>query len=116
MASVASVDGTTIDYDLAGSGPVIVFVAGVFNLRDTFTPLAAELSSNRTVLSYDRRGRGESSDTPPYSIERGVEDLQALIVGIARRLPSATHRILPVEVVHGIDPGGTAAAIREFEQ
>jgi hypothetical protein len=36
MASVASVDGTTIDYDIAGSGPVIVFVAGVFNLRDTF--------------------------------------------------------------------------------
>jgi hypothetical protein len=28
MASVASVDGTTIYYDIAGSGPVIVFVAG----------------------------------------------------------------------------------------
>jgi hypothetical protein len=36
--------------------------------------------------------------------------------GIAHRLPNATHRILPVEAVHGIDPGGTAAAIREFEQ
>jgi len=79
MASVASVDGTTIDYDIAGSGTVIVFVAGVFNLRDTFTPLAAELSSDHTVLTYDRRGRGESSDTAPYSIEREVEDVQAII-------------------------------------
>jgi len=259
MASVPSVDGTTIDYDIAGSGPVIVFIAGVFNLRDTFTALAAELSSDHTVLTYDRRGRGESSDTVPYSVEREVEDLQALIgaaggsasvfgyssgailalkavsdgvaverlylyeppfrfdknqpappadlparlqalldagdpgavvatfqmegvglpqevvanlrrspmwaqleamaqsvvydaiitsdlqrptaemaavstptlvlqgdptwpflataaAGTARRLPNATHRILPVEAAHGIDPGGTAAAIREFQQ
>jgi pimeloyl-ACP methyl ester carboxylesterase len=259
MASVASVDGTILDYDIAGSGQVIVFVAGVFNLRDTFTPLAAELSPDHTVLSYDRRGRGESGDIPPYSIEREVEDLQALIevaggsasvfgfssgailalkavadgvaverlylyeppfrfdenqparpadlparlqalldagdpgavvatfqiesvglpqevvnefrrspmwaqlearaqsavydavittdlqlptaamaavstptlvlqgdptwpilataaAGIAHRLPNATHRIVPVEAVHGIDPSGTAAAIREFEQ
>jgi|SRR6188472_1192815 pimeloyl-ACP methyl ester carboxylesterase len=79
MASVASVDGTTIDYDIAGSGPVIVFVAGVFNLRDTLAPLAAELNADHTVLIYDRRGRGESGDTAPYSIEREVEDLQALI-------------------------------------
>jgi pimeloyl-ACP methyl ester carboxylesterase len=79
VASVASVDGTTIDYDIAGSGPVIVFVAGVFNLRDTFTSLAAELSSDHTVLSYDRRGRGKSSDSAPYRVEREVEDLQAII-------------------------------------
>ena len=60
MASVASVDGTAIDYDIAGSGPVIVFVAGVFNLRDTLAPLAAELNADHTVLTYDRRGRGEA--------------------------------------------------------
>ena len=77
MASVASMDGTSIDYDIAGTGPVIVFVAGVFDLRDTFTPLAAEFSSDHTVLSYDRRGRGKSSDTAPYSIEREVEDLRS---------------------------------------
>jgi pimeloyl-ACP methyl ester carboxylesterase len=31
------------------------------------------------VFSYDRRGRGDSSDTPPYDITREVEDLAALI-------------------------------------
>ena len=31
------------------------------------------------MLNYDRRGRGESSDTLPYAIEREIEDLDALI-------------------------------------
>jgi hypothetical protein len=42
--------------------------------------------------------------------------LATAAAGIARRLPNATHRILPVEAVHGIEPRGTAAAIREFER
>jgi len=31
------------------------------------------------VINYDRRGRGESGDTPPYAVEREVEDIEALI-------------------------------------
>ena len=31
------------------------------------------------MITYDRRGRGESGDTPPYSVEREVEDIEALI-------------------------------------
>ena len=31
------------------------------------------------MLNYDRRGRGDSGDTPPYAVEREVEDLEALI-------------------------------------
>jgi pimeloyl-ACP methyl ester carboxylesterase len=32
-----------------------------------------------TVYSYDRRGRGDSGDTKPYSVEREIEDIEALI-------------------------------------
>jgi pimeloyl-ACP methyl ester carboxylesterase len=32
-----------------------------------------------TVYSYDRRGRGGSTDTKPYSVEREIEDIEALI-------------------------------------
>jgi pimeloyl-ACP methyl ester carboxylesterase len=32
-----------------------------------------------TVYAYDRRGRGESGDTPPYAVDREVEDIDALI-------------------------------------
>jgi alpha-beta hydrolase superfamily lysophospholipase len=41
--------------------------------------LAQHLSANYTVFNYDRRGRGDSSDTLPYAIEREVEDIEAMI-------------------------------------
>ena len=31
------------------------------------------------MINYDRRGRGDSGDTPPYAVEREVEDIGALI-------------------------------------
>jgi hypothetical protein len=31
------------------------------------------------VYNYDRRGRGESGDTPPYAVEREIEDIEAVI-------------------------------------
>jgi pimeloyl-ACP methyl ester carboxylesterase len=31
------------------------------------------------AYSYDRRGRGDSGDTPPYAVEREIEDLAAVI-------------------------------------
>ncbi len=41
--------------------------------------LASELSSHFTVISYDRRGRGESTNTQPFALEREIEDIEALI-------------------------------------
>jgi alpha-beta hydrolase superfamily lysophospholipase len=43
------------------------------------TKLASHLSSEFTVFTYDRRGRGESGDRAPYGVEREIEDLQAVI-------------------------------------
>ncbi|MEO8180381.1 MAG: alpha/beta hydrolase [Deltaproteobacteria bacterium] len=41
--------------------------------------LARVLSRRLSVWTYDRRGRGESSDTLPYAVEREIEDLAALV-------------------------------------
>src|SRR5581483_4215418 len=41
--------------------------------------LAAFLAPHFTVLSYDRRGRGDSGDGATYAIEREIEDVDALI-------------------------------------
>lgn len=41
-------------------------------------PLAA-LAEEFTVYNYDRGGRGDSGDTPPYHVEREIEDIEALI-------------------------------------
>jgi pimeloyl-ACP methyl ester carboxylesterase len=79
MNQAISKDGTTIAYDKTGQGPAIILVVGAFNDRATGAPLARFLERHFTVFNYDRRGRGESSDTAPYAIEREIEDLDALI-------------------------------------
>lgn len=37
------------------------------------------LHHRRRVVPYDRRSRGDSEDTPPYAVEREIEDLEARI-------------------------------------
>ncbi len=76
---VSSPDGTKIAYDRLGDGPPVVLVSGLFCHRPMTQPLAELLARDFTVVHYDRRGRGESGDTPPYAVEREVEDLAALI-------------------------------------
>jgi pimeloyl-ACP methyl ester carboxylesterase len=81
MSHVRSKDGTTIAYERAGSGPALIVVDGALCSR-SFGPspkLAPLLARQFTVYAYDRRGRGQSADTPPYSTAREVEDLAALI-------------------------------------
>ncbi|MDP9294649.1 MAG: alpha/beta hydrolase [Actinomycetota bacterium] len=68
-----------IAFDRLGDGPPIIMVVGAFNLRSTTAPLAQVLEPRFTVLNYDRRGRGDSGDTAPYTVEREIEDLGALI-------------------------------------
>lgn len=90
MRTVTSKDGTPIAFDESGEGPPIILVVGAFNERSTGAPLAATFSEHFTVFNYDRRGRGASGDTAPYTIERELEDLDVLIteagIGIRVRL------------------------------
>lgn len=86
---ITSADGTRIAYTRAGSGPPLILVDGAmcFRASGPAGPLAARLTDRFTVYTYDRRGRGESTDTTPYSQpysqpyspEREIEDLQALV-------------------------------------
>lgn len=81
MKKVISKDGTTIAFEQSGKGPAIILVdaAGGFRGFGPMGPLAAQLDSRFTVFTYDRRGRGDSTDTLPYAVDREVDDLQALI-------------------------------------
>ena len=81
MNKVTSKDGTTIAYEKAGNGPALILVDGALCYR-SFGPmaeLAKLLSPHFTVFIYDRRGRGESSNSKPFAVEREVEDIEALI-------------------------------------
>lgn len=75
----SSVDGTEIAFERTGKGPAIIVIGGALNSRRSADMLVGWLAPHFTVYAYDRRGRGESSDTLPYSPGREVEDLKALI-------------------------------------
>jgi pimeloyl-ACP methyl ester carboxylesterase len=82
MDTVTSRDGTGIAFDRFGEGPAVILVGGALHHR-AFDPrpaeLAAILAERFSVFNYDRRGRGDSGDTPSYAVERELEDLDALI-------------------------------------
>jgi pimeloyl-ACP methyl ester carboxylesterase len=77
--AATSKDGTRIAFDRSGDGPALVVVGGALSDRSGWAPLAKLLAPRFTVLSFDRRGRGESGDTAPYAVEREIDDLEALI-------------------------------------
>lgn len=79
MEIVISKDGTTIAYEKQGNGPALILVASAAADHRDAAQLAEKLADHFTVYNYDRRGRGQSSDTASYSVNREVEDIEALI-------------------------------------
>jgi pimeloyl-ACP methyl ester carboxylesterase len=81
MTTLQSRDGTAIAFENSGAGSPVILVDGALCYRASgpARPLAALLAQHFTVYTYDRRGRGESGDTPPYAVEREVEDIQAVV-------------------------------------
>jgi pimeloyl-ACP methyl ester carboxylesterase len=85
--TTTSADGTTIAYDVSGTGPALIIVDGAMCYREMgpSKDLAAALSDRFTVYRYDRRGRGESTmgkePTPGTNeaVEQEVADLAAVI-------------------------------------
>lgn len=81
MKTTKSKDGTILAYDIFGDGPPLIFITGATCFR-SFEPVlydATVFAEQFTVYNYDRRGRGDSGDTLPYSIDREIEDIEAMI-------------------------------------
>lgn len=105
MATVVSKDGTRIAFDREGSGPPLILVDGAMCYRASgpMPAIAKLLTPHFTVFTYDRRGRGESTNVQPYSVAREVEDLQALIAeagGSAYVCGLSSGAALAVEAAH----------------
>ena len=114
---VTSADGTRIACDRIGAGPALVLVDGALchRVAGPAGPLAARLADRFTVHTYDRRGRGESTDTSPYAVDREVEDLRAVIAHAGGRaavygISSGAALALTTAAV---EPGITALALYE---
>jgi pimeloyl-ACP methyl ester carboxylesterase len=69
MNEVTSSDGTTIAFDRSGEGPPVMLAGGALSDWSGGAPLAALLMQRFTAFTYDRRGRGDSGDTPPYAVD-----------------------------------------------
>jgi pimeloyl-ACP methyl ester carboxylesterase len=100
MEATQSADTTVIAYETTGTGNAVVVVPGPNGDHSGFAVLAGLLASRFTVATYDRRGRGQSGDTAPYSVGREVEDLAAVIGavgGSARVFGHSSGAILALE-------------------
>jgi pimeloyl-ACP methyl ester carboxylesterase len=132
-----SADGTRIAYSRAGDGPPLILIDGALCHRAVGPNrrLAERLSHDFTVVTYDRRGRGDSTDTPPYAVAREVEDLAALIDALgdsahlygissggalapeaATRLPAKVRRVAVYEIPFVIDDARSPVPVDYREQ
>jgi pimeloyl-ACP methyl ester carboxylesterase len=102
FATVLSRDGTPIAVFGSGPGPALLLVHGTAGDHTTFRAVGPRLEGAFAVRAMDRRGRGSSGDTLPYSIAREFEDVAA----VAEQLASHTGR--PV-AVFGHSYGGRCA-------
>src|SRR5438105_238019 len=116
MHKLTSKDGTPIAFDRLGEGPALIVVTGAIAARSDVAQLAATLAPHLTVFAYDRRGRGDSGDTPPYAVEREIEDLQAIITeagGSAFVFGHSSGAILALEAARLLAPTITKLALYE---
>src|ERR1700722_14914944 len=86
METVTSADGTVIAYDRVGDGPVLIVCVGAFCTRTTFVA-PRDLARQFTVVTYDRRGRGDSGDAGQVAAEREYEDLAAVAAATGAGTP-----------------------------
>jgi pimeloyl-ACP methyl ester carboxylesterase len=107
VSHVTAKDGTTIAFERTGRGPVVILVAAALADRSGTARLARHLAEHFTVVNYDRRGRGKSTNTQPYAVEREVEDIEALIEesgGSAFVFGSSSGSVLALEAASNLGP------------
>jgi pimeloyl-ACP methyl ester carboxylesterase len=79
ISTVASKDGTQIEIECAGAGPSLLIVHGGTGDRTRWTPLFPLLTPKFRVCAMDRRAHGKSGDTLPYSLQKEVDDVVAVV-------------------------------------
>lgn len=116
MLTVTSRDGTRIAYDRLGAGPAVILVNGALADRSAGAEIAKQLAPRFTVISYDRRGKGESGDNQPYAVGREIEDIAALIDaagGAAHLVGFSSGAALALEAASALGPKVTKLAVYE---
>jgi pimeloyl-ACP methyl ester carboxylesterase len=114
---VTSADGTRIAYETLGAGPALIIVDGALNHRGFggSRALAAALADTYTVHIYDRRGRGDSGNTLPWTETKEIDDLAAVLDaagGTAHLAGTSSGAVLAADAANRL-PGFTRVALYE---
>jgi len=91
-------DGPTIAYDIAGDGPLVLFVHGLTSNRRGWDPVTSQLVRDLTCLRVDLRGHGESSAATDYSMQSLVGDVRAVVEDIGLGEPAVVGHSLGASV------------------
>ncbi|MFF2450878.1 alpha/beta fold hydrolase [Isoptericola sp. NPDC058082] len=82
-ATVTTARGDRVTYDLRGTGPAVVFVAGAgpFRAVDPVTTRTAEIlaAAGVTTVVYDRLGRGDSPAAGRLDLDRELDAVAAVL-------------------------------------
>ncbi|MCP2291125.1 alpha/beta fold hydrolase [Nocardia amikacinitolerans] len=89
METITTPGGVELAFDrtVGGEAGTVILIGGAFSYRafPKMVELARKLSQGYglTVVNYDRRGRGDSTDSPGvYDVENEIDDLAALIEAV----------------------------------
>jgi len=86
-----TVPGATLHYEVTGSGPVLLLIAGGGTDAGMFDGMVGQLAADYTVVAYDPRGNSRSRyDGEPVDerIDQSAEDALALIDAVGGSEPA----------------------------
>ncbi len=95
----ADVNGQTIHYLRAGSGPALVLVHGYPESSLTWRKVMPALANAFTVIAPDTRGTGQSSLTDGFSIEDVADDIYELVRSLGLKEISLVGQDFGVQIV-----------------
>ena len=101
---VTAPDGVRIVGSATGEGPGIVLVYGAMMMQPAWARLMARLPG-RTVYTYDRRGRGESTNRAGYDVRWEVDDLLAFTSALPQPLDVFGHSSGALLALHALAGG-----------
>ncbi|WP_432827464.1 alpha/beta fold hydrolase [Dactylosporangium sp. CA-092794] len=87
ISDTVAVNGTRTSYRRHGRGPALVLVHGLQVGQELFDNLVGHLAGDWTVITYDQRDRGGTTNpAEPYTVDDLADDLAALLgaLGLSR--------------------------------
>lgn len=89
LTHVTSADGTMIAVFVSGRGRPLVVVPGTTSDHTSWRFVAPLLETHVAVHAVDRRGRGDSGDSPNYTLAKEYADIAAVVDAAAAASGSA---------------------------